>query len=327
MYCFLRALHRFLRITVIYALLASCFIHAASLPSYAREQVKVAMILFRGETPAEKGFIETLQKSPQFDVKLTIFDVNQNAAQLDRLLETLNPAEYRLIYTFGTTVTQKVMKKVRDTPIVFNIVQRPVEGGIVKAWEHSGNNVTGASNYVSMESALKTLKLVMHIHKLGFMYYVNDPSSLYQKVDLEELQTRSGFIKFDLPIQNRETIPQTLKSMLDLKPDAVMFPSDSLIKANAHRIISTLNKHKIPSIVIIPEMVKENGALIALGPDYYTLGRLAAENALEILNGKKPTDIPVKRVAQLNITINLRTADRLGATFPIQLLRLSEVIR
>lgn len=309
-------------------LAASLLISCLSSSAGAAEQVGIAMILYRGETSAEKGFRDALVREKQYDIRYTVLDAEQSKQKLEEIVRNLDPSKYRLIYAFGTTVTQALMKKTRTTPIVFNIVQRPVEAGIVKSWESSGNNVTGASNYVAMENAFQTLGMVMHIHKLGYMYYVKDPSTgVQQKQDIAAQQRKFGFSIIDLPVMSKETIPQTLKNVLDTKPDAVMIPADSFIKANAREIVSTLNKHKIPTIVIIPEMVRENGAFLALGPDYYTLGQLAAGNAVEILKGKKPAEISIKRVGHLNLVINQRTADKLGVNIPLQLLRLSEVIK
>lgn len=292
-----------------------------------RQSADIAMVLFRGITRAENGFIDTLKKSPEFDVKVKIFDTAQDPAKLQEVIGQLEKSRYRLIYVFGTTVAQQVTKRIKNTPIVFNIVQRPIEAGIIKGWNSSGNNVTGASNYVSMQSAFKTVGMLMHIHNLGFMYYASDPATGYQKTDILEQQRNFSFSLLDLPIESKETISNTIKKLLDEKPEAVMIPSDSFIKANADAIIPLLNKHRIPSIVIIPEMVRENGALLALGPDYYTLGELAAENAIEILRGRKPSELPIKRVTHLNLVINQQTADKLGITIPLQLLRLSEIVR
>lgn len=297
------------------------------LPAWSREKVEVAMILYRGKTISERGFMETLQKSKEFDVNFTIFDCAQDAKELDRIIKDLEPSRYRLIYVFGTTVAQKLMRKTKDVPIVFNIVQRPIEGGIVKSWESSGNNCTGASNFVPMDIVLSTLRLVKYIQTLGVMYYKKEPNSIYQKDEIDSLQAKFGFRMVDLPILSKATMQETFLDMLENKPDVVIFPSDSFVKANANKIIATLNKHKIPSVVIIPEMAQENNALLALGPDYYSLGTLAAANALEILRGKKPSDIPVRKVDRLKIVINMRTADKLGIIFPIQLLMLSEVVR
>lgn len=296
-------------------------------PAWSREKVEIAMILYRGKTISEKGFMETLQKSKEFDVNFTIFDCAQNSKELDRIINDLNPSKYRLIYVFGTTATQRLMRKIKDVPIVFNIVQRPIEAGIVKSFAQSGNNITGASNFVPMDIVLKTLRLVKHIQTLGVMYYATSPESIIQKADLAAQQGKFGFKMVDLPIHSKETMAETFLEMLQNKPDVVIFPADSFIKSNADKIIATLNKHKIASVVIIPDMARENKALLALGPDYYTLGTLAAGNAIEILRGKKPNDIPVRTVDRLKIVINTETADKQGIIFPTQLLMLSEIIR
>jgi putative ABC transport system substrate-binding protein len=167
----------------------------------------------------------------------------------------------------------------------------------------------------------------MNIRKLGFIYYDKDPAPKYQKADIEKVQKKFGFRMVDIPVREVESIPEALKRTVNAKVDAVMFPSDSFIKANADRIVPELNRHKIPSIVIIPEMVRENGALLSLGPDYYELGRLAAYNAIEVLKGRKPTDVPTRTVQNLRISINLKTADKLGINFPLQLLSMSTVVR
>lgn len=296
-------------------------------PAWSREKVEIAMILYRGKTVSEKGFMETLQKSKEFEVNFTIFDCAQNNKELDRIINDLDSSKYRLIYVFGTTATQKLKRKFKDIPIVFNIVQRPIEAGIVSSFESSGNNITGASNFVPMEIVLKTLRLVKHIQTLGVMYYATAPESIIQKADLKAQEAKFGFKMIDLPIRSKETMTETFLEMLQNKPDVVIFPADSFIKANADKIIATLNKHKIPSVVIIPEMARDNNALLALGPDYYTLGMLAAGNAIEVLKGKKPHEIPVRTVDRLKIVINTQTADKQGIIFPIQLLMLSEIVR
>ena len=314
-------------IAVVCLLLSAILLPPAGAMAAAKEKIDVAMILFRGESQAEQGFRETLQKSERYDVTFTVLDAEHNPQKLNRIVREIDPARYRLIYTFGTLATLSAMKHIHDTPIVFNIVQRPVEAGIVRSWDGPGNRVTGASNFVSMGSAFRTLRLILHIHKLGFLFYRNDPATQVQKKDIEGQEKVFGFRKIDFPVDSKEAIPLTLKRVIDAKVDAVMIPADAFLTAFAADIIGTLNRHKIPTVVVIPEMVKNNGALIALGADYYTLGRMAAENALEILAGKKPDELPVRTVDTLNIVVNLKTADRLGINFPMQLLKFSEVVR
>ena len=293
----------------------------------AKERVEIAMVLWRGETVAEQGFRERLAASPDYEVAVTAFDAGQSKEKLDTILAGLDHKRFRLAYTFGTMVTQAALQQTRDIPIIFNIVQRPVEGKVVTSMEQPGGRATGASNLVPMDSAFRTLGTLMNIRKLGFVYSSHDPAPRYQLAEIKQQQKRFGFKTFEFPIKGKEGIAGTMKQVIDARVDAVIFPSDSFVKANASRIIGILNKHRIPSVVIIPEMVSENGALISLGPDYRTLGQLAADNALFVLKGSKPGHLPVRVVPQLSIMINLATADRLGIHIPLQLLSVATVVK
>ncbi|MDD2853523.1 MAG: ABC transporter substrate-binding protein [Desulfuromonadaceae bacterium] len=315
------------RFVHLFIVLFTAVLLSASVAWGAERPVKrVAMILFRGETPAEKGFRETLSASKDFDIKITVFDANQSKDKLKSIIAGLDQTQFDLFYAFGTMAAQMAMEKITEKPVVFNVVQRPIEAKLAKSWESSGNNMTGASNIVSMESAFRTLSLVMNIRKLAFIYYEKDPAPKFQRAEVESVRKKFGFRVIDVPVRDVEAIPVALKDIVRARVDAVMFPSDSFIKANANSILKVLNQHRIPSVVIIPEMVKENGALISLGPDYQKLGELAGISALDVLQGEKPTDIPIKRVQNLSISVNLKTADRLGINLPIQLLSLSTVI-
>jgi putative ABC transport system substrate-binding protein len=298
-----------------------------SYTAQAKERVEIAMVLWRGETVAEQGFRERMAASPEYEVVITSFNANQNKEKLQKILSNIDPKRFRLVYTFGTMVTQAALKQTRDIPIIFNIVQRPVEGKVADSMGHPGGRATGASNLVPMEAAFRTLGTLMNIRKLGFVFSSHDPSPRYQLADIQQQQKRFGFTTFEFPITSIQDIAATMKRVIDTHPDAVMFPSDSFVKANAAQIIDVMNRHRIPTIVVIPEMATEDRALISLGPDYRTLGQLAADSALQVLKGKKTTDLPVRTVQHLSLIINLATADRLGINVPLQLLSVATVVR
>ncbi len=307
--------------------LAVILIFASVAPSWAREQVHIAMVLWRGMTEAEHGFQTQLKESEEYEFKYTVFDANQDKKMLADIINNLDTSQYQLIYSFGTTVTKTLQAKVKDTPIVFNIVSRPVKAGIIDDWDHSGSNITGASNAVPMGSAFNTLSNVMYIGRLGFVYNPKEANSKIQRDELEMLQDKFNYKMVDAPIFSVDKIDEVIATLVNEKVDAVLLPQDSLVKASADEIIPPLNKHKIPSIVTIPAMVGENGAFLGLGPNYYDLGKLAAYKALAILRGEHPNNVASSTLKRLHMTVNLSTAKDIGVNVPIQMLRISTVVR
>ncbi len=59
----------------------------------------------------------------------------------------------------------------------------------------------------------------------------------------------------------------------------------------------------------------ELGALMALHCDFREIGRQTAPMAVKILKGMKPMDIPSQIPLSHRLTVNLKTAKRLGITF------------
>ena len=79
------------------------------------KDLKIAMILWRGETEAEKGFQQGL-KEFGYSVQYTVMNAGQDRTELGRLLrEELNPKlnDFDYIYVFGTTVASATKSIVR----------------------------------------------------------------------------------------------------------------------------------------------------------------------------------------------------------------------
>ncbi len=284
----------------------------------------IAMITWRNETPAEQGFKAYLAKSP-YSITYHMYNAEQDTNKLEDIITILLQTPPDLIYVFGTTATRQVMSQIKDIPIVFNVVTRPVKAGIIDSWEHSGNNTTGVSSMVPLNSQLKALKKVVDYKILAVMYNPLEPNSCIQIELLHRLSTQMNFEIKAFPITHSSDVDRAISSM-ENHFHAIYFPSDSRIISLGKKIMQQVNSLKIPSFAAVESMVLDDDALMGLVPDYYDLGTLAALKAIKIFNGEKPKNIPCSTLNYFRILINMKTAEKIGVQIPTSLLIISDVI-
>ena len=102
--------------------------------------------------------------------------------------------------------------------------------------------------------------------------------------------------------------------------------ASSFLNRYRAQIITHAAAIRVAAIYQWPEMAEEGG-LIAYGPRFVTVYRQHALQAVKLLKGAKPADIPVEQPTKFELVVNLKTAKALGLTIPPSLLaRADEVI-
>lgn len=93
----------------------------------------------------------------------------------------------------------------------------------------------------------------------------------------------------------------------------------AMLYVNREAIFRDADRARLPAIYEWPEMAEEGG-LVAYGPRLPSLYRQLARQVVKVLNGAKPSDIPVEQPTTFELVINLRTAKAFGLTIPLTLL-------
>jgi len=286
--------------------------------------LRITMITWRGETRAEVGFMDGMADYGYAPIVIK-HHCDQDPERLKLYLREVEKDLPDLIYVFGTTATKQVVSQIHTCPVIFNIVTRPVASGIIADWQSSGNNATGVSSMVPIRHQVRTLEKVLSCSRLGVIYNPLEQNSLIQIKILEAL-TRSLDIQLvRYPIRGRAQVAPVLENLKD-QVDAVYLPSDSMVKSLGNEIMARINRANLPSLAALEEMVINDGALIGLVPDYYRLGRLAARKAHKIFTGHRPSDVPSATSDHFNITVNLKTAKKIGVHIPTAILVMADRI-
>jgi putative ABC transport system substrate-binding protein len=84
-------------------------------------------------------------------------------------------------------------------------------------------------------------------------------------------------------------------------------------------------RYAVPAIFDSRDYV-EAGGLLSYGANYADLMQLAGSYTARILNGEKPSDLPVAQSSKFELVINLKTAKALGLSAPPMLLAVADAV-
>jgi putative ABC transport system substrate-binding protein len=284
----------------------------------------VAIITWRGETDAERGFVKGLTRYGEH-IRFIRYYAAQDLKRLELIIEQIKIRQVQLIYVFGTTATQFLISRVKTIPVVFNVVSLPVATGIIKSWEKSGNNAVGVSNKVPIYNQLKAFKVTVDFKRLGIIFNPAEVNSIAQKDQVEELSKALNFSLYAYPVTGNTDIKKALMG-LGRTVDAVYIPADSLVKSLGGKIIRIVNENKIPTMTAIESMVPDDRVLLGLVASYYDLGIVAAEKARRILAGESPGAIASTTLDHFQFWVNMKTAEKIGVQIPLSTLIMADKI-
>ncbi|HLC22141.1 MAG TPA: ABC transporter substrate-binding protein [Candidatus Methylomirabilis sp.] len=226
-----------------------------------------------------------------------------------------------LILAIGIWALQVVVEEIRDIPVVFAMVLNPTT--VIGQEAH---NITGASMNVPIEQQIALLKKVSpQVRRIGVIY---DPSKTGFLVrQAERIARDQGVRLVTKAIASSKDSFAALDAMqgeidaLWILPDLTVLAPESV----QYMLLFSF-RNKIP-LLGLSENQARMGALLGLsfesGRD---IGSQAAELANAILSGKSAGELPITAARKVRLTVNLKTAGKLGLQIPNEILEQADVL-
>jgi len=204
-----------------------------------------------------------------------------------------------------------------DTPIIYAAVTDPVAAGLVlDAKDPSGNgNVTGTSDLIPVASDIALLKeLSPQIKKIGMVYNPGEANSVVL-TDLAVAAARDlGVTIIKAVADTTANVPVAAQSLIG-RIDAFYVTTDNTVVSAIASVIGAAEEGGIPFLVADPTSIG-SGVTLATGFDYYQHGLLTGSVVQQILQGKKPNEIPVTYQSKTLVVLDLDAAAKIDLTFP-----------
>ena len=287
------------------------FLIATLFSTEACAEKKIGILMFTEDIryhESKNGIIDQMKEDGfgEAAVKYTIENAGGSKAKAAQLAQKFAEAKMDLIFTIGTSATIPVSKAIRDVPIVFCTVYDPVEAGIAKEWKSSDNNTTGSTTKFPMSKIVNSLKDFAPVKRLAVLYTPGEKNSELQLKELQGVQADTQIKVIPIILSKKEAVAQALSEVVHTA-DAFYLTGSSIIGETVPIIVDIANKGKVVTLTHLDDLV-EKGALIGVCPNSYLVGRLARKKAVKILNGAKPSSIPIETDKKLDLIINMKTA-------------------
>lgn len=237
---------------------------------------------------------------------------DQSACQT--IAQTLVDNENDLIFAIATPAAQAVAGITETTPILLSAVTDPAASGLVETNEKPNCNVSGTSDLTPVKEQIDLLQQILpDVKTVGLLYSSAEANSVLQIEMAKEALETSGIAYKDYTVSSSNEIQTVVESMLG-NVDAIYTPTDNMIAAGMATVAMVANENNIPTICGEGGMV-DAGGLATYGIEYYQLGYMAGQQAVDILT--KGADIKTMPIGYMDaskceLKVNEETAKILG---------------
>ena len=260
------------------------------------------------------------------NVKYELRTDETEPARLAEAAKELASIPVDVIAAFGSPASKGAQAATQTIPIVMFGVGDPVRAGLVASLAHPGGNITGPS-FLGPDLGPKRLQLLKQvIPSLVRVALLFNPNNAANRISRDEIETATRDLGISLVQVEASTVADldtNLRGLLSQRPDALIMTVDAILNSQISKIINFLESNRIPGIFAAREYVLAGG-LMSYGPNLPNLFRLSATYVDKILQGSKPSDLPVEQPTKFEFIINLTTAKALGLTIPASLMSLAD---
>jgi putative ABC transport system substrate-binding protein len=230
----------------------------------------------------------------------------------------------------GTAAALAAKAATLEIPIVFMVGADPVDLGLVESLNRPGRNMTGVGA-LAVGTVAKRLQLVRELslgaERIAFLR--NPMNPYFSALETRELEAAArvlGVRLLPLDASTSAEIEEAFSKLVAQRANAFLLGTDPFFITARDQVVALANRHAIPAVYPFREDVLAGG-LVSYGASNRDAFRMVGKYVGRILNGNKPTDLPVEQVTKLEMVINLKTAGALGIAIPLPLLgRADEVI-
>ena len=263
------------------------------------------------------------------NLTLEIRELDGRFDQLPAMMQAIVESKPAVIVLHGAAAARAARALTSTIPIVLAIIGDPVKEGFAASFARPGGNLTGNSMILglSVEKTMEILhEIVPRAARAGLLIDPQVPTYEVNKKLFEAAAAKRRLTPVYLHASSLPELPQAFAAGVAQRIDMLVVESLELFTVNPKLIVDLAARHRLPAIYSVDSFVA-SGALVVYGYNTAHFFANAAVFVDRILKGRKPAELPFEQPTQIDMVLNMKTANSLGLKIPqTVLIRANRVI-
>lgn len=272
-------------------------------------------ILQSSDLPAYAQAIEGFKVTAPTSMTYVEYDLRGDPELGKKLARKIRASDAALVLAVGLKAALAAQVEIVDIPIVYMMILDPSKHHIATP------NMTGTLLDIPIDRQFKILRSFLpSLRRLGVLY---DPTKTgFQFNGTARHAAAYGFELDEFPVASEKEVPLQLRALLTTADGLWLVPDSTVLTAESVGFIlqSAMARH-VPVIGFSPELTRL-GALLSISVSYSDVGRETGLLARRLIDGDSKLPMKPIPIERLNITVNQKTANFLGISFPNDIERL-----
>jgi putative tryptophan/tyrosine transport system substrate-binding protein len=210
--------------------------------------------------------------------------------------------------------------------VAVDLESDPIARGYIKSLARPGGNLTGMFLDLPELSGKQVGLLKEIVPRLSHMAVFGIPDINAAQFAATAAAAQAVGVETEIiEVQVPDDWGRALEAAKTRQVEAGILLSSPLVFNSSKQVGELALAKRLPIISLFAEFPKAGG-LIAYGPNVAAIWQRSGGYVGKILNGAKPSDLPIQRPERFDFVINLKTAEALGLSIPSVLLATADEV-
>ncbi len=281
------------------------------LPIFDATANNIVVIKSKNVAPYNQA-VEGFKSDSKF--KITEYLISPKKAENRSIIKEIKDINPDLLLTIGLNATLLIKEDFTNTPIMYCMVMNPEKHGLI---DDKLSNIYGITLRITVNDQIQKMQTVLPMIKtMGVIYNPENTGHIIKNAD--SVVEKFGIKLLSVKVKSKKVVPKAIRDLIK-QIDALWLIADATVVTRESFDFLLLSSfgNNMP-IITHSERFVQAGALLSISPNYFDIGKQAARFTRKVLDytDNKSDFKNIIPPDAANITINLKTAKKMGINIP-----------